>query len=138
MPEEADIEIPKQPAGELPKVRAFWAVFGVLSTVTMLADSPYDLRAQSTTMVKGEVVTRIRSARETYQGWPVDQTDLRFGHGDLAKLENEIPRFRIVNLTYDKNHPTIEFAHYAFELRGMTQTIKIRYNPGEKAKRRLF
>lgn len=138
MSEELEFEIPKQPAGELPKVRAFWVAFGVLSTATMLVDSPYDLRAQSTTMVKGEVVTRIRSSRETYQGWPVDQTDLRFGHGDLAKAEVEPPKFRIVNLTHDKNDPSIEFASYSFDLRGTTQTIKIRYNPSEKPKRKLF
>ena len=138
MAESAEIETPTQPPGERALHIAFWIVFGLASTAVMLIDSPYNLRDQSTIMVKGEIVARIKDARNTFKGWPLDETDARFAFGTLAKNEHLAPSFRILTMGYDPKDHKIERTVYSFDLRGSSQEIVIRYNPGEITKKRLF
>ena len=133
-----EYEVLPQPVGEKAKHILFWIAFGLATTVVMLIDSPYNLKEQSTIMIKSETVSRIKSARNTFKGWPLDDTDSRFGFGDLATIEAVPPRFQIVTMYYDEKDHRAEKAVYSFEYRGLKQDVLIRWSPSEIPKKRFF
>lgn len=133
------IEIPPQPAGERGKLAAFWVLMALLAGVIVLIDAPYQLGRNSTIMVKTETVINIKSAREKKKStWPHDQTDPSFGSGQLAKAESTLPTFRFVDLLHDEHDAAVEIGVYQLKLRGKEETIRVRFNPNEKPRRKLF
>lgn len=133
------IEIPPQPKGERGKLALFWVVMAVLAALIVLVDAPYQLGRTSTIMVKTETVINIKSAREKKKSsWPLDQTDASFGSGQLAKAESALPTFRFLDLLRDEHDAAVEIGVYRLRLRGKEETIRVRFNPNEKPRRRLF
>lgn len=137
--EDATIETPPQPSGERAKLVAFWAVMAIVAAIVVLIDSPYELGRQSSIMVKSETVGQIRAVRGLPgKTWPVNEKDADFQFGPLARAEHDLPRFEFRETARDKTDPKTEIGIYQLIFRGKQEPVRVRFNPTEKPKRRLF
>lgn len=125
-------EIPGQPPFERVKMRALGLLAALLSLSVALGNAPYDLKKQSTIMVKSESALNIWSTRDTFHHWPKDEFDKGFAFGVWAKAEEARPRFQFLGVRPDKKNPNKEIATYDFVLRGEHGAIEIGYDPADR------